>query len=64
VLLTEISKDIRMERIRQEHESNNGDPATDKQRKFMKKLGIDFPETVTKQEASSLIDEELSKNGG
>jgi len=64
VLLTEISKDIRMERIRQEREANNGDPATDKQRKFMRKLGIDFPETVTKQEASTLIDEELSKNGG
>ena len=64
VLLTEISKDIRMERIKQEREMSNGDPATDKQRKFMKKLGIDFPETLTKQEASSLIDEELSKNGG
>jgi len=53
-----------MERIKQEREISNDDPATDKQRKFMKKLGIDFPETLTKQEASSLIDEELSKNGG
>jgi hypothetical protein len=29
----------------------------------MKKLGIKFPDTVTKQEASTLIDEELGKNG-
>jgi hypothetical protein len=29
----------------------------------MKKLNIRFPATVTKQEASALIDEELAKNG-
>jgi len=63
-LLQEISKDIRSERIKTEREANNSEPATDKQKKFMKKLGIDFPETVTKQEASLLIDEELGKNGG
>ena len=33
------------------------------QKKFMKKLEINFPKAVTKQEASALIDEELSKNG-
>jgi hypothetical protein len=62
VLLQEISKDQRMERIKQEREANNGSPATDKQKQFMKKLGIDFPRNVTKHEASALIDEELSKN--
>jgi hypothetical protein len=29
----------------------------------MKKLGIKYPENVTKVEASTLIDEELAKNG-
>jgi hypothetical protein len=50
--------------MRQEKEAKNSVPATDRQKKFMKKLGIDFPETVTKQEASLLIDEELGRNGG
>ena len=63
-LLQEVSKDRRMEAIREEREAKNNVPATEKQKKFMKKLGIEFPETVTKQEASVLIDEELGRNGG
>ena len=63
-LLQEVSKDRRMEEMRQEKEAKNSSPATDRQKKFMHKLGIDFPETVTKQEASLLIDEELGRNGG
>jgi len=62
-LLTEISKDRRMEEIRQEKEARNGEPATEKQKKFMKKLGMDCPKNATKKEASVLIDEELSRNG-
>ena len=61
VLLQEIARDRRSEQIREEREKRNGEPATDKQKKFMKKLGIDFPDTVTKKEASILIDEELGK---
>ncbi len=44
--------------------NKKNDPGRLELKKFMKKLGIDFPETVTKQEASLLIDEELGKNGG
>lgn len=62
-LLTEISKDRRMEEIRQEKDARNGEPATEKQKKFMKKLGMDFPKNVTKKEASVMIDEELGRNG-
>jgi len=62
-LLTEISKDRRMEEIRQEKEAKNAEPATEKQKKFMKKLGMDFPKNATKKEASVMIDEELSRNG-
>jgi len=68
-LLQELSRDRRSAEIREERESRNSDdnnnssiPATDKQKQFMKKLGIKFPEAVTKQEASLMIDEELGKN--
>jgi len=61
-LLQEISKDIRTERINAEREANNSVPATDKQKKFMKYLGIEFPKNITKKEASALIDEEQGKN--
>jgi hypothetical protein len=62
-LLQEISKDRRMDEIREERESRNREPATEKQKKFMESLGIKYPKNVTKQEASVLIDEELGKNG-
>jgi hypothetical protein len=66
-LLQEVSKDRRSAEIREERETKNNDtqdsqPATEKQKQFMKKLGIKFPATVTKQEASMLIDEERGRN--
>jgi hypothetical protein len=67
-LLQEVSKDRRSAEIREERETkNNGasdnEPATEKQKQFMKKLGIKFPATVTKQEASTRIDEKREQNG-
>ena len=67
-LLQEISKDRRSAEIREERETKNDDaqdvqPATEKQKQFMKKLGIKFPATVTKQEASLMIDEKREQNG-
>ena len=67
-LLQEVSKDRRSAEIREERETKNSDtqdsqPATEKQKQFMKKLGIKFPATVTKQEASMMIDEERGRNG-
>jgi len=61
-LLQEVSKDRRSAEIREERETknsdtNNSEPATEKQKQSMKKLGIKFPATVTKQEASLMIDE-------
>lgn len=35
--------------------------ATDKQKAFMKRLKIDFPENITKDQASKLISEKQSK---
>jgi len=67
-LLQEVSKDRRSAEIREERETKSGNdtesqPATEKQKQFMKKLGIKFPATVTKQEASLMIDEERGRNG-
>jgi len=58
-LLQEIGKDRRMEEMQ---EAKNNEPATSKQKKFMDDLGIKYPKTVTKKEASALIDEELGRN--
>ena len=57
-LLQEVSKDRRMEQIKEEREMKNGEPATTRQLQFMKKLGIEIPPGVTKKQASMLIDEE------
>ena len=67
-LLQEVSKDrrtaeIRAERGQTDAETSNSVPATEKQKSFMKNLKIEFPDTVTKLEASKLLDEELGKNG-
>lgn len=67
-ILQELSKDrrsgeIRMERAAKNGEANANEPATEKQKKFMKKLNIAFPANVTKHEASALLDEELAKTG-
>jgi hypothetical protein len=62
-ILQEISKDRRTEQIRMERETRNGgrigDLATDRQRSFLKKLGIEFANDITKKQASFLIDHEL-----
>jgi hypothetical protein len=64
-LLQEISKDRRTEQIRIERDTRNGgrngDMATDRQKSFLKKLGIDFAQDITKKPASFLIDHELGK---
>jgi hypothetical protein len=63
-LLQEISKDRRMEQIREEKRDNNNDAVTIKQKRFMKKLGIDCPKEITRKDASVLINEELEKLNG
>jgi hypothetical protein len=62
-LLEEVAKERRTGQMHGQKEPTNGDPATERQKKFMKNLGINFPKDVTKKEASALIDEELGRNG-
>ena len=58
-LLQEISKDRRMEKIKHEQDSRNGEmPATEKQKKFMEDLNIEFADDITRKQASFLIENE------
>lgn len=61
-LLQEIAKDFRVERMIEQREAKNNEPATFKQKKFMDDLGIKYPKNISKREASALIDEELGRN--
>jgi len=54
-LLTEISKDRRAEQMRNERQTKDNDAVTFKQKKCMQSLGIDFPDNITRKEASVLI---------
>jgi hypothetical protein len=63
-ILHEISKDRRAEQIRGERAAQNGDAATTRQKRFMRKLGIDYPEEISRKGASMLIQEELDKLNG
>jgi len=65
-ILSEVAKDRRMEIIRQERHRNGGSSevaATDAQKRYMKKLGIEVEEGLTKAGASELLDQQLEKKG-
>ncbi len=66
-ILQEIGKDVRCDRCianrNGENGNSNGDqPATPKQIDYLKALGVDFAEGVTKKQASQLIDEATSEH--
>ena len=66
VILTEISKDRRTEQMKKEREAknNNDESVTYRQKRCMERLGIEFPESITRKEASMLIKEELGRLNG
>ena len=58
VILQEIAKDLRMDRIEQGRNSNGKDaPATTKQIAYLKSLGVKAQAGISKREASQLIDQ-------
>lgn len=61
VVLDQIGRDKRTEVIQTSQGPNGDAPATEKQKKYMDSLGIGYDESVTKKEASDMI--ELSKSG-
>jgi hypothetical protein len=60
-VLVEVTKDRRMEEMREEREARNGEPATPKQLDYLKNLGVPVSQGLTKKQASELIDEALDK---
>ena len=66
-VLSEVAKDRRMDQIRQEKQQSvqtvlDG-PATGKQMVYLKKLGVEAFDGLTKRKASEMIDSELARNG-
>ncbi len=57
-ILQEIGKDKRSQIISDERKE---EPASEKQKKFMRDLGIKFPEKISRKEAAVLIDENCRK---
>lgn len=63
-IMHELCKDRRSAQIREEREerkSNNSDIVTFKQKSCLKRLGVGFPDDITRKEASALIQEELER---
>ena len=63
-ILHELCKDRRSAQIKEEREerkSNNSDTVTFKQKNCLKRLGVKFPDGITRKEASVLIKEELER---
>ena len=59
IVLQEIRKDVRMKNIQQEKSLNSNVPATESQIAYLKRLGAEIPEGLTKKQASRLIDAAL-----
>jgi hypothetical protein len=62
VLLQEVCKDKRTDDISQERHSRADNGATAKQKHLLRRLGVEYPKDVTKEEASALIREHNSKS--
>lgn len=62
VILQEMAKDMRANQIRQERR-RNGDAATAKQKRYLRRLGVEFKPEISFEEASRLIDEALEREG-
>jgi hypothetical protein len=67
IILQEIAKDVRMAQIQAERfvgrAANASEPATEKQIAYLKNLGVDVPENLTKLEASAMLDRALAAPG-
>lgn len=60
IVLDQIGRDKRTELIQGLQSPNSDTPATEKQKKYMDSLGIEYSDDVTKKDASDMI--EQSKN--
>ncbi|MBS3815572.1 MAG: hypothetical protein KGY45_03295 [Hadesarchaea archaeon] len=62
-ILSERAKDRRMDKINNKKEVEEKEPATEKQKNFMNKLGVNYSSGITKQKASKEIEKALSSEG-
>jgi hypothetical protein len=60
VILQELNKDRRAEEMKAERSKDKNAPATQKQIAYIKDLGKDIDQPITKQEAAVLIEELLT----
>ena len=60
VIFQEVIKDMRMKYIAKANGNGNG-LATEKQKECLKKMGRTVGESLTKKEASAMIEEEFKK---
>ena len=66
VIFQEVIKDMRMKYIAKTNGNGNGNGngdalATEKQKEYLRKMGRAFDQTLTKKDASAMIDEEIKK---
>jgi len=60
VLLGEVAQDLRMEHMHEERNFSGNVSATDNQIGYLRRLGVEIPEGLTKKQASKLIDATLA----
>ena len=56
-ILHNVAKDLRMEQIRSERSTSQDTQATPRQKGFLRRLGVEFDEKLSKNAASELIDQ-------
>ena len=63
LILREVAKDRRMEFVSRERQAQarEDEPATEKQKQFLTKLGVSYPPNITKSEAYKAISEAKSR---
>ena len=60
VIFQEMAKDIRTNQIRHERQQRAGDGATEKQKAYLRRLGVEFSPSISFEQASKLIDNAAS----
>jgi hypothetical protein len=55
-ILHEMAQDLRSQEVRERRKSAGFEPATEAQREYLRKLGLQVGETVSREQASRLID--------
>jgi hypothetical protein len=63
VIFQEMAKDIRGNQFRKEREQKANGSASEKQKAYLRRLGVEFSPGITREEASKLIDEAVEREG-